>query len=239
MKLVILACLAAVALARPQNPDSIEILRQETVDNGDGNFNYLFETENGIYKEVVGSPSANGAQTMRGSYRFPLDDGTIVEVTFTADENGFLPVSDSIPTPHPLPAHVIETLAIVDELPTSQPTLLAGRGWEVRGAFPRTSSEAPLSEGERCVEKNAKITGSVKDAAAVSPPYGKCTVFSRCALPPSLLAPLHLILLVLTFDGWRPGTCQEIPLHPPVFQETRHEARQIHQLAPELLECRC
>nr|ABB91672.1 arthrodial cuticle protein AMP13.4 [Callinectes sapidus] len=128
MKLVILACLAAVALARPQSdPDHIEILRQETVDNGDGNFNYLFETENGIYKEVVGSPSANGAQAMRGSYRFPLDDGTIVEVTFTADENGYLPQSDAIPTPHPLPAHVIETLALVDEL------VRQGATWDDQG----------------------------------------------------------------------------------------------------------
>lgn len=68
---VILACLAAVALARPQlgDPDQIDILRDERVDNGDGTFNFLFETENGIYKEVNGRPGANGGQAMEGSFR--------------------------------------------------------------------------------------------------------------------------------------------------------------------------
>ena len=68
---VILACLAAVALARPQlaNEPPIEIIRQESTDNGDGNFNFLFETANGIYKEVSGYPTANGAQAMTGSFR--------------------------------------------------------------------------------------------------------------------------------------------------------------------------
>ncbi|XP_050720561.1 cuticle protein AM1274-like [Eriocheir sinensis] len=129
MKLVILACLAAVALARPQtgNPDHIDILRDERVDNGDGTFNFLFETENGIYKEVNGRNAANGGTAMDGSFRFPLDDGSIVEVTFTADENGYVPQSPYLPTPHPLPAHVIETLALVDQL------VKQGATWDDQG----------------------------------------------------------------------------------------------------------
>nr|P81579.1 RecName: Full=Cuticle protein AM1274; Short=CPAM1274 [Cancer pagurus] len=109
------------------NEPPIEIIRQESTDNGDGNFNFLFETANGIYKEVSGYPTANGAQAMTGSFRFPLDDGQIVEVSFTADENGYLPVSDFIPTPHPIPAHVLETLAIVDEL------VRQGATWDEQG----------------------------------------------------------------------------------------------------------
>lgn len=66
---MILACLAAVALARPQSSDFIDILRDERVDNGDGTFNFLFETENGIYKEVNGRNAANGGTAMDGSFR--------------------------------------------------------------------------------------------------------------------------------------------------------------------------
>lgn len=136
MKLVILACLAAVALARPHEGDHdhhhhdydhIEILRDERTDDGQGNFNYLFETENGIYKEVAGNPAPNGGTAMRGSFRFPLDDGEIVEVTFTADENGYVPESDHIPVPPPMPAHVLATLAKIEEL------VAQGATWDEQG----------------------------------------------------------------------------------------------------------
>ncbi|KAG7158118.1 Cuticle protein [Homarus americanus] len=46
---------------------------------------------------------------------FTLDDGTRVEVTYTADERGFVPESPIFPTSHPLPAHVPELLAIAAE----------------------------------------------------------------------------------------------------------------------------
>ena len=38
---------------------------------------------------------------MRGSYSYTADDGTPVEITFVADENGFQPESDALPTPVP------------------------------------------------------------------------------------------------------------------------------------------
>lgn len=47
--------------------------------------------------------------------RFVLADGSVAEVTFIANENGFQPQSDLLPTPHPLPAHVYELLRIADE----------------------------------------------------------------------------------------------------------------------------
>lgn len=59
-------------MAAPQAPrdaDFIDIIRDERVDNGDGNFNYLFEAENGIYKEVSGRPAPEGGQEMQGSFR--------------------------------------------------------------------------------------------------------------------------------------------------------------------------
>ena len=55
-----------------------------------------FETDNGISREEEG----DGAQ-VTGSYSYTADDGTLVEITFVADENGFQPQGDVLPTPVP------------------------------------------------------------------------------------------------------------------------------------------
>ena len=55
-----------------------------------------FETDNGISREEEG----DGVQ-VTGSYSYTADDGTPVEITFVADENGFQPEGDALPTPVP------------------------------------------------------------------------------------------------------------------------------------------
>ncbi|KAK8377501.1 hypothetical protein O3P69_013853 [Scylla paramamosain] len=114
---VLLACLAAVAVAAPQFIDRpvVLVLRDDRQDNGDGNFNFAFEADNGIAEERSGTPGVEGQANMQGSYRFPLPDGTFAEVTFIADEGGFRPQSPLLPTPHPLPAHAIEQIRIAEE----------------------------------------------------------------------------------------------------------------------------
>ncbi|XP_050720541.1 cuticle protein AM1199-like isoform X1 [Eriocheir sinensis] len=119
---IILSCLAALAAAAPQfqeefRPDyrPIAILRDEREDYGDGNFRYEFETENGILVNAVGAPGSKGQSNIQGFYRFPLDDGTIAEVSYIADELGYQPQSPLIPTPHPLPAHAIEQIRFAEE----------------------------------------------------------------------------------------------------------------------------
>lgn len=44
-------------------------MNDERVDNGDGNFNYQFETENGIATNVNGVPGSVGQSNIQGSYR--------------------------------------------------------------------------------------------------------------------------------------------------------------------------
>ncbi|XP_063598350.1 cuticle protein AMP1A-like [Penaeus indicus] len=116
MRLIIFACLAAVALARPQRPDSeAETVLDERSDNGDGNFQYTFQTSNGISSSNAGTPGSEGQSNMQGSYSFVLPDGTTAEVSFVADENGFQPSSDLLPVAPPLPEHVYELLRIAED----------------------------------------------------------------------------------------------------------------------------
>ncbi len=125
MQLVLLACLAAVAVAAPQfgtqdeyRPEyrHIAILRDEREDFGDGNFRYEFETENGIVTSAVGTPGSQGQSNIQGYFSFPLDDGTIAEFRYVADEFGYRPESNLIPTAHPLPAHAQEQIRFAEEL---------------------------------------------------------------------------------------------------------------------------
>ncbi|XP_071552023.1 cuticle protein AMP4-like [Panulirus ornatus] len=117
MKLVVLACLAAVAVAAPQLQDVrpiVQVLRDERQDDGNGYFNYALEADNGIYMAAAGTPGSEGQTNIEGTYRLPDGDG-FAEVRFIANENGFQPQSDLLPKPHPLPDHVVELLRIAEE----------------------------------------------------------------------------------------------------------------------------
>ncbi|XP_066941308.1 cuticle protein AMP2-like [Macrobrachium rosenbergii] len=108
--------LVAVSLASPQIQDRVvALLRDDRVDQGDGNFNYAFAADNGLEMEVSGAPGAEGAVSMRGYYVLPLESGGVTRVEFVADGAGFQPSSDILPTPHPLPEHVRELLSIAEE----------------------------------------------------------------------------------------------------------------------------
>ncbi|XP_069942947.1 cuticle protein AM1199-like [Cherax quadricarinatus] len=126
MKLVIFVCLVVSVVSAAQfgqqfprydRPDyrHIAILRDNRHDSGDGNFNYEFETENGISVSAVGRPGSKGQSNIQGSYRFTLPDGTPAEVRYIADEFGYRAESPQIPTPHPLPAHAIEQIRIAED----------------------------------------------------------------------------------------------------------------------------
>lgn len=47
----------------------IAIITDNKLDYGDGNFNYDFETENGIVVNAVGTPGSRGQSNIQGSYR--------------------------------------------------------------------------------------------------------------------------------------------------------------------------
>ena len=79
-----------------------------------------FETGHGIVVEESSSqkqvgilPEESGAIS-NGSYSYTNPDGSVITVNWVADENGFKASGDHLPTPPPMPEHVIKMLADIE-----------------------------------------------------------------------------------------------------------------------------
>ncbi|XP_071516025.1 endocuticle structural glycoprotein SgAbd-8-like isoform X1 [Panulirus ornatus] len=137
MKLVILVAVAAVAVAapqyKPQEPvptydassndhlvEVVPILKDEREQEDDGRYSVDVETGNGIILSESGSPvSSTGTVVKAGSYSYTAPDGSLIELKFVADENGYQPQSDYLPVapafPHPIPQFVLDQIAFAAE----------------------------------------------------------------------------------------------------------------------------
>ncbi|XP_054262003.1 endocuticle structural glycoprotein ABD-4-like [Macrosteles quadrilineatus] len=126
--IVSVACLAALAAAKPQfgrpyaapppgaapgGPVIPIVSSFQDGPNPDGSYKWSYETGNGIAAQEQGvqkaAPEGPGTAA-QGSYRFTAPDGQVVEITYIADENGFQPVGAAIPTPPPIPPAILKAL---------------------------------------------------------------------------------------------------------------------------------
>lgn len=73
-----------------------------------------YETGNGISAQEQGELKNAGseaeAQSVAGSFSYTSDDGQKITLTYTADENGFQPQGDHLPTPPPIPPEILKSL---------------------------------------------------------------------------------------------------------------------------------
>ncbi|KAF4520081.1 hypothetical protein B566_EDAN014186 [Ephemera danica] len=113
----------ALAAARPQDKEPIAILRLDNEGvNHDGSYKFGYETANGISADEAGYVKNAGqegqeAQVAEGSFSFTADDGQVYTVKYIADENGFQPQGDHLPTPPPVPAAIQRALDFLATLP--------------------------------------------------------------------------------------------------------------------------
>merc|ERR1712127_253027 len=118
MKLIIVATLLAVAAAAPAELDApVAIVSSRSEMSEDGSYSFAFESEDGVKVEESGSqkqigetPEESGTVS-KGSYSFTAPDGVVLTVNWVADENGFQATGDHLPTPPPMPDHVVKLLA--------------------------------------------------------------------------------------------------------------------------------
>ncbi|XP_059057914.1 uncharacterized protein LOC131851433 [Achroia grisella] len=91
---------------RPERPQAESdrnaiILNYDNTLTPEGEFAYSFDTSNGIHAEENGT-SVDGVKA-KGGYSYIGDDGKLYSIVYSADENGFQPHGDHLPTPPPVP----------------------------------------------------------------------------------------------------------------------------------------
>jgi len=115
--------LAAAALAaQPRQNEPIPILASNF--DGpypDGSYSYNYQTGNGIQAqeqgEVVRISPTEDALHVQGSFSYSDHDGKSYGLGYIADENGFQPKGDHLPTPPPVPIGILKALEYIAKHP--------------------------------------------------------------------------------------------------------------------------
>ncbi|XP_021932414.1 cuticle protein CP14.6-like [Zootermopsis nevadensis] len=115
---VVVLCVVTLGMvfsAPQQQTTPIPILRSAQNNDLAGGYSFSFETGNDITREEVGELKNVGTpeelQIVRGSYKYKDPEGNEIVVTYTADENGFVPQGAHFPVPPAIPQEILEALA--------------------------------------------------------------------------------------------------------------------------------
>lgn len=87
------------------------VVRHTNVLHPDGSYNFAFQTENAIYAEEQGVSQGN--KMSQGQYQYQSPDGQIIHLAYVADETGFHPQGEHLPTPPPIPDAILKALAYI------------------------------------------------------------------------------------------------------------------------------
>lgn len=71
---------------------------------------FSYETGNGISAQEQGALKNPEAMEAQGSFQYTAPDGSAIQVTYVANEEGFQPQGPHIPTPPPIPAAIQRAL---------------------------------------------------------------------------------------------------------------------------------
>ncbi|XP_013164338.1 PREDICTED: larval cuticle protein LCP-17-like [Papilio xuthus] len=126
MKFLVL--FAAVALASADvshivrsDESQAPILKSAYESSPEGNYQYVYETGNGISAQAEGivknANSESATLEVKGSVRYTAPDGTPVETTYIADENGYQAQGSHIPVPPPIPELILRSLQYIADHP--------------------------------------------------------------------------------------------------------------------------
>ena len=78
--------------------------------NADGSYKYSYQTDDG----VLATEEGIGGVKVQGKFAYTSPEGTPIEISYTADENGYQPVGASVPL---VPAHVGRALEYIASHP--------------------------------------------------------------------------------------------------------------------------
>ncbi|XP_034824287.1 uncharacterized protein [Maniola hyperantus] len=178
--LVVLGCIIAGILAAPADvppeklqPTVIPIVAQSEELEPNGTYKFSYETGNGIVREETAyekilprardASSSEGGEdddgdnneihVQRGSYSYTAPDGTLISVSYIADENGFQPIGDHLPRSPVL-------------VPASNSVEKSGRALKI--ADSAESASAPAEAKEIPIESTKKETKPEATPVAIS-----------------------------------------------------------------------
>ncbi|ODM98267.1 Larval cuticle protein LCP-17 [Orchesella cincta] len=126
---IVIAALFGVAAAQQfratRTADEIVITRSENENNGDGTFRWVSELSDGTKLEQSGyvkdgPDPENPIQVIQGSYSYVSPDGEQINLKYIADENGFQPEGDHLPTPPPIPEEIQKALNLIQAASSNQ-----------------------------------------------------------------------------------------------------------------------
>ncbi|XP_023940844.1 larval cuticle protein LCP-17 [Bicyclus anynana] len=125
MKLLIVVLLVAYASADVSHvvggrtgEANAQIKKQELDVGVEGQYQYSYETENGISGSEQGAPrlvpgSDNPAEVVQGESRYTAPGGEVIQLSYIADENGFQPQGAHLPTSPPIPEAILRALEFI------------------------------------------------------------------------------------------------------------------------------
>lgn len=99
---IALFAVLAIAVAYPQGP----VLTRSEIRDDYGQFALSYNTANGLSVAQRGALKSLGTGTalvQEGAYSYVGTDGKLYTLKYIADENGFQPIADFLPTAPPLP----------------------------------------------------------------------------------------------------------------------------------------
>ncbi|KAK3930033.1 Endocuticle structural glycoprotein SgAbd-2 [Frankliniella fusca] len=153
---------------QPAQPSTspIPIIKYENEGvNPDGSYKWSYETGNEIEAEEEGYLKNAGkegeeAQTAKGRYAYTAPDGTRIELSYIADENGFQPQGAHLPTPPPIPPAILRALEWIAAHPEQDK--------EGAGSAPAPAA-APAPGSAPVLAESRSGTASPDEAAAAAP----------------------------------------------------------------------
>ncbi|ENN76008.1 hypothetical protein D910_08113 [Dendroctonus ponderosae] len=118
--------------------NDVPIVRLDSENPGDGTYRYAYETGNDIAAQEEGS-AQSGWNKAQGSYRFVSPEGQNFEISYTADENGYVPQGAHLPTPPPIPEAILKSLEVIRQAEAS--------GNILEGAYQPEGDDGQYHEG--------------------------------------------------------------------------------------------
>ena len=124
---IVAVCIFACALASEQDA---QVLRSDYAQNENGEFQFAYETENGISGQASGKVKLVGkdeaALEVTGSNAYKSPEGDVYSVSYVANEFGYQPQGAHLPTPPapvPIPDYIARAIEYIAAHPYTEKKL--------------------------------------------------------------------------------------------------------------------